>query len=233
MAKDLPTDAEIAPRRIPIYTIGHGNRAIEEVIALLKRYDIEYVIDVRSQPYSRYNQQFCKDVLEKYLARQQIRYIFMGDALGGRPNDESCYVNSKVDYALVCEKPFYQEGINRLSALWEKQLHMALLCSESKPQECHRSKLIGNTLIEQGVAVAHIDEQGEIKTQEEINQLLTNGQLPLFEDLPAVTLSGKIGLSRKSHVRYNNHSSQADYECHPLPGDYRANSAQNAYEEEA
>jgi uncharacterized protein (DUF488 family) len=33
-----------------IYTIGHGNRNIEEFIKILKYYDIELVVDVRRFP---------------------------------------------------------------------------------------------------------------------------------------------------------------------------------------
>lgn len=35
---------------IPIYTIGYGNRTLEQFIALLKQYEIAFVADVRSQP---------------------------------------------------------------------------------------------------------------------------------------------------------------------------------------
>ena len=153
---------------VPIYTIGYGGRSIEEFISLLHHYDIEYLIDARSQPYSRYTPQFSKDALEKYLKQHNIRYIFMGDTLGGRPRDDTCYVDGKVDYAKVCAKTFYQQGITRLRTAWEKQLHVAIMCAEAKPQECHRSKLIGNTLIDQHIGIAHIDESGEIKKQEEI-----------------------------------------------------------------
>src|SRR5438445_13835409 len=100
--------------RIPIYTIGYGGRPIEQFLELLKRYDIEFLIDVRSQPYSRVNRQFSKDALEKMLREHRIRYIFMGDSLGGRPKDSSCYLDGRVDYAKVREKAFYQRGINRL-----------------------------------------------------------------------------------------------------------------------
>ncbi len=54
-------------------------------------------------------------------------------------------------------------------------------------------------LIEQDIEVMHIDEAGEIKTQQEINQILTHGQLPLFDQEPLTTLSEKIGLSRKRY----------------------------------
>ena len=185
--------------KIPLYTIGHGNRSIETFLALLERYAIDFLVDVRSQPYSRYNPHFSKDVLETSIVQRGLRYVFMGDSLGGRPSDQSCYADGKVDYALVQKKIWYQQGIARLHTAWEKQLHVALLCSEVKPQDCHRSKLIGNTLLEQDIAVAHIDEDGELKEQSELNLLLTHGQLPLFEDVPLLDLDARVGRSSKSY----------------------------------
>ena len=181
--------------KISIYTIGYGNRSIEEFVELLQQYHIKFLADIRSQPHSRFKPEFSKDVLEQQLMQHHIRYIFMGDTLGGRPKDPLCYVDGKVDYARVREKPFYQQGISYLHTAWEKQLHVALMCSEAKPQECHRSKLIGNTLIEQDIEVAHIDETGEIKTQQQINEILTNGQLLLFDQEPLTTLNEKISIN--------------------------------------
>ncbi len=169
---------------IPIYTIGYGNRSLEQFVEILQKYQIAFVIDVRSQPYSRFNQQFSKDNLEKHLKLCAIRYVFMGDTLGGRPKDETCYVNGKVDYATLSGKAFYQEGIARLRTAWEKQLRVAVMCSELKPEECHRGKLIGNTLMEQKIDVAHIDEAGNVKQQDAINHILTGGQLSLFGPVP-------------------------------------------------
>jgi len=185
---------------VPIYTIGYGNRSIGEFIELLKRYGIQYLVDIRSQPYSRYNPNFSKDALAQHLKQQQIRYIFMGDTLGGRPADTSCYLDGRVDYVKVREKAFYQRGIGYLHTAWEKQLPIALMCSEAKPQECHRGKLIGNTLIEQNIEVAHIDEAGITKTQEDINQLFTGGQLSLFDQESALAQNEKIGFSRKKYA---------------------------------
>jgi len=182
---------------VPIYTIGHGNRSLAEFIELLKVYEIAFVIDVRSQPYSRYTPHFARASLESSLQEQHIRYVFMGDTLGGRPSDQSCYLNNKPQYDIIQTKPFYLQGIARLDKVWQKQLYVALLCSEARPQECHRSKLIGNTLVERQIAVAHIDENGACKDQQEINLLLTGGQQLLFEDLSPVDASGKIGRARK------------------------------------
>ncbi|MCB0160946.1 MAG: hypothetical protein KDD83_22590, partial [Caldilineaceae bacterium] len=55
-----------------------------------------------------------------------------------------------------------------------------LMCSEGKPETCHRSKLIGKTLDEEGIPVAHIDETDTLRTQAEIIFRLTDGQLSLF-----------------------------------------------------
>ncbi len=189
---------EAQAKQLPIYTIGYGNRSIDEWIALLRHYKILYLVDIRSQPYSRFHPDFSKAALEGRLKSEGLHYIFLGDKLGGRPQDETCYVNGKVDYAILREKPFYLEGITRLSRAREKGARIALMCSEQKPEECHRSKLIGYTLRERGVDVAHIDESGKLKSQEEVDQMLTGGQLSLFDD-PA--LNPKTGLSRKKYVR--------------------------------
>lgn len=181
----------------PIYTIGHSNRSLEAFLELLQRYEIAHVIDVRSQPYSRYTPHFSRAALEFSLKEHHIRYVFMGDTLGGRPKDESCYREDKPQYDIIRAKPFYLQGIARLRVVWEKQLCVALLCSEAKPQECHRSKLIGNTLIEQQIQVSHIDESGYCKDQQAINMLLTGGQQLLFDDLSPIEVSGKIGRARK------------------------------------
>ena len=179
--------------KTPIYTIGYGNRSMNEFIALLKRYDISFLIDIRSRPYSRFNPNFSKEALGKRLKEASIHYVFMGDTLGGRPDDSTCYVDGRVDYAKVREKAFYQHGIARIHTAWEKQLCVALMCSEAKPHECHRSKLVGNTLVEQYIDVGHIDETGQIKTQSQINEIITGGQLSLFDN-------EKIAFSRKKYL---------------------------------
>ncbi len=186
--------------KIPLYTIGHGNRSSEIFAELLRQYTIAFLVDIRSQPYSRYAPQFSQTALVQRLAQQNIHYLFLGDLLGGRPADETCYVNGHVDYARVREKAFFRQGIARLRTAWEKQLRVAIMCSEAKPQECHRSKLIGNVLSEQHIEVAHIDELGVLKTQQELNLQLSDGQLPLFSDLPLVETAGKIGRSRKTYA---------------------------------
>jgi len=166
-----------------IYTIGYGARDIDAFIAALRRYNIAYLIDVRSQPYSRYKPDFSKDALEEHLRRGGIRYVYMGDTLGGRPDDPTCYdAEGKVDYTAVTQRDFYQAGIERLTKAWSQGLSVSLMCSEGKPESCHRSKLIGKTLAARGLPVAHIDENDELIGQDEVLLRLTGGQPSLFGD---------------------------------------------------
>ena len=71
-------------------------------------------------------------------------------------------------------------GIERLHTAFLQQQSVVLMCSEGKPEECHRCKLIGATLTTQNIPVIHIDENNEQVTQEKIIERLTGGQLPLF-----------------------------------------------------
>lgn len=171
---------EKLPTTIPIYTIGYGSRSITELIEVLHQHEIAYLIDVRSAPYSRYKPEFSKAPLANELERHNIRYVFMGDTLGGRPDDETCYVNGKVDYEKVKTTEFYQRGIERLHTAFTQQQRVVLMCSEGKPEECHRCKLIGTTLTTQNIPVIHIDENSEQMTQEQIIDRLTGGQLSMF-----------------------------------------------------
>ncbi|MCA9996556.1 MAG: DUF488 domain-containing protein [Anaerolineales bacterium] len=165
---------------IPIYTIGYGSRSVADFTAVLRQHHIAYLIDIRSAPYSRYKPEFGKEALQGALQAEGIRYIFMGDTLGGRPSDPSCYIEGKVDYEKVKQTDFYQAGIGRIQTAFQQQHAVVLMCSEGKPETCHRSKLIGATLTQLEIPVAHIDENDEVVGQTAVINRLTGGQLSLF-----------------------------------------------------
>lgn len=167
---------------LPVYTIGYGARTVDDLIAVLREHQVVFLVDVRSSPYSRFKPEFAKEALEQALKQGGIRYIYLGDALGGRPPDPECYVDDKVDYERVKSKAFYQAGIERVRTAWQRGVCFALMCSEGKPEQCHRSKLIGESLDALGIPVAHIDEHDLVRSQDEVIQRLTGGQLSLFGD---------------------------------------------------
>lgn len=160
----------------PLYSIGHGNRKTDDFLALLRKFGIEYLIDVRSQPFSRFNPLYNKPNLEHDMDAVGIRYVFMGDTLGGRPQDKSCYdKEGKVDYDAVRQKDFFLSGMKRLKTAQQKDCGVVIMCSESNPCECHRTKLIGRVLHQDKVPLMHIDETGKLKSQADVINELNKG----------------------------------------------------------
>lgn len=164
----------------PILTIGYGTRTVDTFMTLLQTHAVAFLIDVRSQPYSRHQPDFAKAALAGHLAVAGIRYVFMGHNLGGRPDDPDCYRQEQVDYEKLTQKPFYRAGIERLQAAFRQGERVALLCAEAKPEMCHRAHLIGRSLTAVGVPVLHIDEDGRLLSQEAVLARLNGGQMPLL-----------------------------------------------------
>lgn len=179
-----------------LLTLGYGKRSIGEVIELLEHHGVQFLVDIRSAPWSRYHPDFAHDALKDHLRARGIAYLFLGEELGGRPNDAGCYdEQGRVDYEACRRRPAFGQGIARLRAAWEQGQRVALLCSESRPEDCHRSKLVGAALTEEGMQVVHLDEDGTPLSQQEVMDRLSGGQLTLFEDLP----TGKAAKSRRQY----------------------------------
>jgi len=171
-----------------LFSIGHGNKKAEFFLDELKRFNIDYLVDVRSKPYSKFNTHFNQNDLNYFLKQNNIKYLFLGDLIGGLPNDKSCYdENGKVDYLVLKDKNFFIKGLNRLITANNKQLQVAIMCSETNPIECHRSKLIGKALLKHDIDIKHIINKNSYKTQSALNRDLFG----LFADNDDFHLSSK------------------------------------------
>jgi len=167
-----------------VFTIGYGGRETGEFIALLNEYEIDTLVDVRSQPYSRFAPDFCKERLSAILNRSGIEYQFMGNSLGGRPRDSQCYTYSpqrkkRLLDAKKCEaREFYQQGISQLKRALAAGRRIVIMCSELEPHDCHRGYVLGKTLDGEEIAVTHIGKYGELLSQSQIRE--TNYQEALL-----------------------------------------------------
>lgn len=173
-----------------LFTVGYGSNDVDQFVGLLKRFGFDYLVDVRSKPYSKYKPDYSREPLERRLRTENIRYVFMGDLLGGLPQDRTCYTDGKVDYEKCRSKQFHQSGISRLRSAWEQQLRVALMCACGKPERCHRSKLIGISLQREGIPVVHLDDRGRSLEHEEVIMRL-NGSPDLFGFMKEVATSRK------------------------------------------
>ena len=160
-----------------IFSIGHGNKTIDEFISELRSFDIDFLIDIRSSPYSKFSTHFSQQPLKILVERKNIKYVYMGKELGGLPtHDPTCFArDGKVDYDKLKEKDFFREGLQRLLKANSQGIKVCIMCSESDPKMCHRSKLIGEELKDYGVTLQHIIGVSKVKTQNQVISELTKG----------------------------------------------------------
>jgi len=136
-----------------IYTIGHSNRRLEELINILRKYSIEVVIDVRRFPSSRKYPWFNKENLEGSLVASGIGYRWLGDLLGGY---------RRGGYRSYMDTDSYKRGIQELMSTVSGNT-VAIMCSEKLWFKCHR-RFISDTLVEMGYKVVHIIESDKTYT---------------------------------------------------------------------
>jgi uncharacterized protein (DUF488 family) len=166
------------PTSHPIYTIGHSNCDVPKIIDLLKIYKVQVLVDVRTLPYSRHAPQFNQKRIGEPLEAAGIRYEYLGNFLGGRPNDPSVYKSGvvptdwkdllfEIDYPAVMKKDFFQEGIKKLIGESQDKV-VAIMCAEEDPTKCHRHHLIGRYLTGKGFEVLHIRGDGTVQQDEQL-----------------------------------------------------------------
>jgi uncharacterized protein (DUF488 family) len=149
-----------------IYTVGHSIHTVDKFIELLRAHKVTAIADVRSTPYSRRNPRFNRDDLRAALKEHSIQYAFLGKELGARSDDECCYVNDKVQFALLAKTPLFQSGIERVVE-GVRSHKIALMCAEKDPLDCHRTILVARTLALAGFSIMHILSDGSAETHDD------------------------------------------------------------------
>ena len=132
---------------IIIYTIGHGRHAWKDFLALLQKYEIAFLCDVRNFARSRWVQ-FNGAVLSANLRDSGIGYEWLPEC-GGK---------------VVAKTEDLERGVERILEL-SAEVKMAMMCSESQPltkhkiprANCHRVGMLAPLLKGKGTArIVHI-----------------------------------------------------------------------------
>ena len=151
--------------RDSIFTIGHGNRSLEEFLSLLERAGVGCLVDVRAFPGSRRHPQFGREALRDSLERAGIEYVWEGEALGGRrrPREGSPHVAlrnaSFRAYADHMQSEAFRAGAARLLER-RSEVRLAIMCAERLPWQCHRY-MIADYLVAADVEVRHLIDTAE------------------------------------------------------------------------
>ena len=107
-------------KKIVVYSIGHGRHAWKDFLALLKKYEIAFLCDVRSVSRSRWVQ-FNGAVLAGNLLENGIGYEWLPET-GGK-------------FKPVAED--LMRGVERILEI-ASEVKTAMMCSESQPLTAHK-----------------------------------------------------------------------------------------------
>ena len=161
-----------------IFTIGHSRHAADHFLALLRAHEINQIVDVRSQPRSKWAPHFDAAALALLLDARGVNYVSLGRQLGGRPDGREFYCqDGTVDYARRATATDFAEGISQLVALAQCR-RTAILCAEEDPSRCHRRLLVAPALARSGAAVVHVRGDGRLESEPDDAPAAT--QLDLF-----------------------------------------------------
>lgn len=139
-----------------IWTVGHSSHPIDRFLAFLTAAGVTAIADVRSTPYSRRHPQFNREPLRTALSEAGIAYVWLGDALGGKRGDRPAPAPEAVEAAL-----------DRLAG-GAARYRVALMCAESDPAQCHRTRLVTPLLTARGHPVRHLRADGTLENHDAV-----------------------------------------------------------------
>jgi uncharacterized protein (DUF488 family) len=138
----------MAPR---IWTLGHGNRGLEEFLELLARNDIEILVDVRRFPTSKWPH-FRSERLRHALGARRVEYRHMPGLGGFRTGG----------YLKHMDTEEFREALEDLIQIASKR-RTAVMCAERLFFRCHR-RFIADALADRGWEVLHIIDERRVQT---------------------------------------------------------------------
>ena len=159
-----------------IYTIGHSNHTWKTFSPLLLDNKIELLVDVRSNPVSRFAPFANHRTLPELLESIDVDYEFMGGPLGGKPADRTMYdERGKPDYHRMRASDEFQEALDQLAGMASRR-STVILCSEEDPSQCHRRLLVGPSLEASNCEPLHIRGDGAVHSNEQLSHGKRYGQ---------------------------------------------------------
>lgn len=143
-----------------VYTIGHSNRTIAELVGILRAHGVQQIVDVRSIRGSRAFPRFGEAALRRSLTARGIAYRVI-EALGGRRGKTAVRADNSAwehpafkNYADYATTHAFTEGLRELRAIGAT-MPTAIMCAEAVWWRCHR-RIIADHLLARGEEVVHL-----------------------------------------------------------------------------
>jgi len=149
---------------LTLWTVGHSNRPISELMTMLAQAGIVTLVDVRAQPHSTRYPQFNEENLRESCGRENIVYHWAGRHLGGQralkfKSPHIALDEGRRGFADHMETELFKKAVSQVVGL-AARAPTAMLCAERDPGHCHRA-LIADYLVLQGIRVVHLIVPGE------------------------------------------------------------------------
>lgn len=165
---------------MPIITVGYGQDSFGAFAKRLQSVKVAVVVDVRTNPYSKYDPSYRQGQIEGFLLDAAIQYRFLGDKLGGKPIDQELYDSrGRIMKERLIATPSFQQGLDDVIHLSSNQV-VALMCGCAKAMECHRGKIITPALEAKNLEILHMDPLGNLRSTPDQIVWEHNGQFALF-----------------------------------------------------
>lgn len=162
-----------------LYTIGHSQHDFEYFYSLLSKYNINYLLDVRSTPYSKYAETYNRERLNMLLSEKGITYSFMGKFFGARQDNIDLYnKEGYLDFEKVSGSELFARGMENVKLGLQKGNNIVMMCTEKDPIDCHRAILVARAFFLNGTDVGHILPDGTLQTQQELDERLLDKYFP-------------------------------------------------------
>lgn len=181
-----------------LLSIGHSQHPVEYFIDLLKSHNVNYLLDVRSTPYSQFAANYNRENIKDMLQKNGIGYAYMGDYFGARPTDYLLYSPSGyLDFEKVANSEKFKKGFNNVERGVNQGYRIAFMCTEKDPIECHRTILVTREFYKAGYLIEHIMPDNTIQTQDVINKRLLDMYYP---NRNQISLFSSENLSKEQYI---------------------------------
>ncbi len=188
-----------------VYTVGYSGFSFDEFCKLLKKNEIQLVIDVRSVPFSKRYPEYNRDVLKNSLAQHRIYYRNYAHEFGARQEERRFYTkDGYLDFELFSKSEAFQEGVEKLCKSMQQNYTFTLMCAEKNPLDCHRAIMVSRAFSERGYKVVHLLPRNKVITQNDFNKMLLDKYYPNRQQLSLLDSPKDDSELLKQAYRYRN-----------------------------
>lgn len=152
------------------YTIGHGKIDTNDFILILKKYNINCVIDIREKGnlHEDKSDKYKHNSVKTLLNDSGIYYIPMNEEFNFKVMNEDEFL----DFEEVRTSEGFKKGISRIENGLAKGFNIAVMGSEIEPINCNRAIIIAYSLATKSIEMEHIISKELVKNQQDVEDEL-------------------------------------------------------------